>query len=189
MATELDCLEISQLRIAVHTMQSQGTLQQVIEDQLVDMAEERFGEMPEGGRENAQGVLGELSQDIIQQAAPESFGKVELFLATPIYESNTGKIGLLNAEVIEYLVQFHRLLDVTRDEIKRLIETADNGDNQKLQSRLRTLENNLKELESMREEALDSLGVDTEELQHSDELLSKAGEDDEQPESETEVGG
>ena len=180
LATELDCLEISQLRVAVHSMQSQGAVQQVIEDQLLNMAEESLGEVSEEGRENAQDILDEISQDIIQQAAPESFEKVELFLATPIYESNTAKIGLLNSDEIEQLVKFHRFLDVTRDEVKRVIETARDSDDSNLGSRLRTLENNLEALESKREEVLNTLGEDTDELQHSEELLPEAIEGEDQ---------
>lgn len=189
LATELECLKISELRIAVHTMKSQGILQQIIGDQLFSMTEEAFGEIPEEGRENAQDAVDEISQGIIQQAAPEAFEKVELFLATPIYESNTGKIGLLDSNEIEQLIEFHNLLEVTRDEIKRVIETANNNDDSNLQSRLQTLENNLEELESMREDVLNCLGKDTGELQFSEELLSESPKRNERDDSETEVAG
>lgn len=187
LATELGGLEIMQLRIAVHTMQSRGIVQQTIGDYLFSMAEERFGEMPEGGRENAQGVIDDISQNIIQQAAPEAFEKVELYLATPIFESNTGKIGLLDSDEIEQLVKFHRFLDVTRDEVKRVIDSANDSDN--LQSRLQSLENNLEALESMREDVLNSLDEDTEELKLSEEVIAEASERNEQDAPGTEVAG
>lgn len=187
LATELGGLEIMQLRIAVHTMQSRGIVQQTIGDYLFSMAEERFGEMPEGGRENAQGVIDDISQNIIQQAAPEAFEKVELYLATPIFESNTGKIGLLDSDEIEQLVKFHRFLDVTRDEVKRVIDSVNDSDN--LQSRLQSLENNLEALESMRENVLNSLGEDTEELKLSEEVIAEASERNEQDAPGTEVAG
>lgn len=180
LATELGCLEISPLRVAVRSMQPQGAIQQVIEDQLIGTIEESLGEVPEGGREYAQDTLDEIYQDIIQQAAPESFEKVELYLATPIYESNTAKIGLLDSDEIEQLVKFHRFLDITRDEVNRVIETAGDSDDSNLESRLHTLENNLEELESRREEVLNTLGEDTDEIQHSEELLPEATEEGDQ---------
>ena len=161
-------------------MQPQGAIQQVIEDQLIGTIEESLGEVPEGGREYAQDTLDEIYQDIIQQAAPESFEKVELYLATPIYESNTAKIGLLDSDEIEQLVKFHRFLDITRDEVNRVIETAGDSDDSNLESRLHTLENNLEELESRREEVLNTLGEDTDEIQHSEELLPEATEEGDQ---------
>ncbi|WP_148708231.1 hypothetical protein [Haloferax sp. Atlit-12N] len=180
LATELECLEIMELRIAVHTMQSQGILQQIIEDQLVNMAEEQLGEIPEGARENAQDALENISHDIIQSATPEAFEKVGLLLATPIYETNTGKIGTLDSDEIEQLIKFHRSLDLVRDEMGRVIETAEDGGDEDLQTRISTLESDLKELESTRKDVLKSLGFDTEELRLSEDVLTGVSEKDDQ---------
>lgn len=180
LATEIASLKIEQLKIAVKSMQSQGTIQDFIGDHLIGLAEVQLGEVSEQVGDDAEQTLDEIVQDVIAKAAPEAFGKVELYLDTPVYENNTDKIGLLESDSIEQLIDFYRFLDITRDELHRVVETANEKDYSRLESRLQTLYNNLDELESMRDDTLSKINVNSANPSKREDLESEVIEDEEQ---------
>ncbi|WP_129112931.1 hypothetical protein [Halegenticoccus tardaugens] len=189
LTTELDCLEIMQLRIAVHTMQSQGIIQQVIGDHLFEMAEERFGEMPEGGRENAQGVVDDISQGSFNRRLQSHLRKwnyslphrsmrvtparLDYWILTRLSNSSSSTVSWTSHEMKLSASLRPRAI------AKTAIYSLD----------FRRLKITWKHWNRLREDVLNTLGENTDELQHSEELISETNEGEGQDDLETEVAG
>ncbi|PSP79483.1 hypothetical protein BRC81_04495 [Halobacteriales archaeon QS_1_68_20] len=167
LATELRSLAVQQLQLGVRSLQAGEFVDGFVSDELLELVESRTSEAaegaseaPEGASEAVESAVDELADDVVVGAAPEAFEKVELCLTDRIYRANTDRLGLLDAETMEAVIEFYRMLELARDEMHRAVDAAEDGGRTDLDRRLRTLHDDLTELESKRDEVLALLDVD-----------------------------
>lgn len=170
LVSEINCIEAGQLHFVASTLRTDegGS------DFLDDFVEEHFDDLTGG-------LVSELDEDtraeILQtdELKKESMRKAgrmftSINMSTPVWDSNTDKVGNLETEEIEKIIRFYRLLEQCKHHVESAVdaverETQSNDDDgsfstESFEHHMWSLQDSASALAEKKKEALEALDAD-----------------------------
>ncbi|WP_146418259.1 hypothetical protein [Haloarcula hispanica] len=167
--SEINSIEAGQIHLAasmLRTDEDDGLdfLDYFVEDQFDELTDGLIGQLDDDVREELLGV-----EQLKKESMKEAGGMItSVNLATPIWDSNTDKVGNLETNEIEKVIRFYRLLGVCKqhandavEAVEQEVEPDDGSDGTgSFDGYMWKLQNNARSLAELKKEALEALDAD-----------------------------
>lgn len=194
LVSEINCIEAGQLHFVASTLRTDeggsDFLDEFVAGYFDDMTDGLVSKLDEDLQEEILGTE-EMKKESMKKAGQMV---TNINMATPVWDSNTDKVGNLETEEIEKIIRFYRVLEQCKHHAESAVdaaehETQSDDDNngplstESFENHMRTLQNSARGLAEKKKEALEALNAD-EFIEISDSYLLYTEEED-----ETEDGG
>lgn len=169
--SEINCIEAGQLHFVASTLRidkgGSDSLNEFVEDYFNDLTDGLVSELDEDIQEETLGTE-ELKKESMRKA-----GRMvtSINMSTPVWDSNTDKVGNLETEEIEKIIRFYRLLELCKHHADNAVDAAereiqpdedDEGSmsTESFEHHMRTLHDSARSLAEKKKGALEALNAD-----------------------------
>jgi hypothetical protein len=187
--SEINSIEAGQLHLSAAMFRTDeggsDFLDDFVEDHFDEITHGLFSELDEDTRDEI------IDTDEMKKESMKKAGRMvaSVNMSTPVWDSNTDKVGNLETDEIENIIRFYRLLETCKHHVENAVDAAESeigsdndGDDsvstESFEYHMWTLQNNAQALAEKKKEALEALDAD-EFIQIEDTYLIYTEDDEE----------